>query len=95
MGTFNYKNVFNEWLNHYLKKWVPCVQCSEHETSDLTRKSSCSKGYTINSTDASTVPNGEIIEDPSTDGDDGKSLTWNSMMESHIVGRAQEKTRYY
>ncbi|XBI06335.1 hypothetical protein VPH35_134365 [Triticum aestivum] len=64
---------------------------SEHETSDFTGTSSCSKGDTTNSTDNSTVPSCEIIEDPSTDGDDGKSLTWNNTMKSHVVGRAQEK----
>ncbi|VAI63946.1 unnamed protein product [Triticum turgidum subsp. durum] len=53
---------------------------SEHETLDI-----------MNNTDNSTVPNSEIIEDTSTEAADGKSLTWNRKMESHIVGRAQEK----
>ncbi|XBH66205.1 hypothetical protein VPH35_119653 [Triticum aestivum] len=37
------------------------------------------------------MPNGEITEYLSADGVDGKSLTLNSIMESRIVGRAQEK----
>lgn len=67
------------------------MQRSEHETSDLTGTSSCSKEDTINSTDNTTVPDCEIIKDPPTEGADGKSLTWNSTIESHVVGRAKEK----
>ncbi|KAF7092414.1 hypothetical protein CFC21_094903 [Triticum aestivum] len=64
---------------------------SEHETLDLIGTSSCSNEDIMNNTDNSTVPNSEIIEDTSTEAADGKSLTWNRKMESHIVGRAQEK----